>query len=754
MTKTTLDITGMHCASCSTTITRALTKKEGVKSAVVNLTTNKAAIDFDEKIISLDTLIKTVESKGFGAKELFSGADSTKTLEADEKKRKRELKELMLQLITGILFSLPILIIGMFFMEDAIPYRNYFLLILATPVQLYVALPMYKSAIKALLAKSANMDTLIVMGTSTAFLYSVYTTISNKGHVYFEASAVLITIVVLGRVLEAKAKGKTSEAIKKLIGLRPKIANVIRKGKEIKISVDDVLVGDLVVVRPGEKIPVDGIIVSGSSSIDESMITGESIPSEKKAGDAVIGATVNKHGNFTFKATKVGTNTTLARIVKLVEDAQTSRAPIQRFADSVSAYFVPAVLVIALISFASWYFFVGSELSFALVASVSVLVIACPCALGLATPTAIMVGTGRGAREGILIKGGEALETTHKIKYIVLDKTGTITKGKPRLTDIIAFEKFSKSNILQIAASLEKGSEHPLADAIIEGAKQEKISLTKPKYFMAIPGYGIKATLHGKKYLLGNIKLIKKYSVGFDETNKNFKEQTRLMHELEDNGKTVMLLFSFGTQNLRAENTKYSKGNGKIIGLIAVADTVKDSSIEAIKKLKEMNIKTYMITGDNERTAKAIADIVGVDEYFAGVSPENKASHVKRLQKTGTVAMVGDGINDAPALAQADVGIAMGSGTDVAMETGDIVLMRDDLLDVTRAIKLSKMTMSKIRQNMFWALFYNMLGIPVAAGLLYPFTGWLLSPMIAGSAMAMSSVSVVSNSLLLKRKQF
>ena len=616
----------------------------------------------------------------------------------------------------------------MFFMSNPLPYQDILMWILSTPVQFGVAYPMYVSAFKALKAKTANMDTLIVLGTSAAYFYSVYIVLFGEGHVYFEASAVLITIVVFGRLLEAHAKGKTSEAIKQLRGLKAKTARIVRDGKEMEISVDDVQKGDHVLVRPGEKIPVDGTIVEGSTSIDESMVTGESIPVEKKKGDKVIGATINKHGAFTFKATKVGAETTLSQIIKLIEDAQGNKAPIQRFADAVSAYFVPAILVIALVTFITWVVF--KDVSFALVAAVSVLVIACPCALGLATPTAIMVGTGKGAKQGILIKGGEALEVAHRLKYIIFDKTGTITKGKPAVTDIVPVKKnMSEETFLKMAASLEKGSEHPLAEVIVEEAKEKKLAIGKATNFKAIPGHGIEASLSRKKYYFGNRKLMDRQKVNIGE----HQEEIEL---LEHQGKTVMML-----------------ADRQLIGFIAVADEVKETSAEAIAQLHKQGIETYMITGDNTRTARAIANQVGVQHFFAEVLPEDKANHVKELQKKGSVAMVGDGINDAPALAQADIGIAMGSGTDVAMETGDIVLMKDDLRDVPKAIKLSKITMAKIRQNMFWALIYNTLGIPVAAGVFYIWTGWLLNPLIAGAAMALSSVSVVSNSLLLKLRK-
>jgi len=722
MKKTTLDITGMHCASCSTIISRALSKVDGIISSNVNLTTNKATVEYDKASIDVKKIIETIQSKGYGATE-----DVGTSYERDARRRQYELRSQRYDLYLSAILALPVFIMGMFFMGDPLPYQDIIMWLFATPIQFYIAWPMYRSAYTALRGKSANMDTLIVMGTSAAYLYSVFVVLTGKGHVYFEASAVLITIVLFGRYLEAKAKGKTTDAIKKLVGLKPKIATVLRGGKETNVPVDDVQLEDIVIVKPGERIPVDGKVIEGHSSVDESMVTGESIPVEKEKGDTVIGATINKHGTFRFKATKVGENTTIARIIKLIEDAQGSKAPIQRFADSVSAFFVPIVLFIALLTFAVWTS-IGAEFSFALVASVAVLVIACPCALGLATPTAIMVGTGKGARKGILIKGGEALETAHKIKSIILDKTGTITRGKPEVTDVISIDGTEK-DLLAIAASLEWESEHPLAEAVVAKASDEKINFKKVTGFKAIPGHGIVGKIGKKKYLLGTTKLMQDKKIDIS----SFDEKK---HELEGQGKTVMIL-----------------SETKALGMIAVADTIKETSHKAISHLKRMGMRVYMITGDNKRTAEAIAHKVGVDNFFAEVLPEDKAEHVKTLQMRGVVAMVGDGINDAPALAQADIGIAMGSGTDVAMETGEIVLMRDDLSDVPRAIRLSRMTMSKIRQNMFWALFYNTLGIPIAAGLLYPFTGWLLNPMIAGAAMALSSVSVVTNSLLLRYKR-
>lgn len=731
MKKTDFDIKGMHCASCSTLINRSLSKAEGVQEANVNYATGKALVIYDESKLSDADLIKIVQSKGYDALVSEGKVD----VEQKEKEQREEIKKYRDNLILGLVFAVPAFIIGMVFMlfDIMMPYDGFILFLLATPVQFIVGSDIYRSFWVALKAKTANMDTLIAIGTTAAYIYSVYAIFFNPelGQ-YFETSAILITFVVLGRYLEARAKGKTGEAIKSLMQLAPKTATVIRKGKELKISVDEVIVGDIIIVKPGEKVPVDGTIIEGNSSIDESMITGESIPVEKSKGATVIGGTINKHGSFRFKATKIGENTTLANIIKLIGDAQGRKAPIQRFADMISAYFVPIVLVIAALTFISWFFIFEENLQFALLTSVAVLVIACPCALGLATPTSIIVGTGRGAKEGILIKGADSLEIAHKTKYVIFDKTGTITNGTPEVTDIYPVAKISENELLRIAASIESGSEHPLADAIVKKSKESKVKISSVKSFKAIPGYGITASLSGKKYYFGNQKLMSNNKIRIDSS---IKEK---IESLEEQGKTVMVL---------AEK--------KILGLIAVADTIKTNAADAVKRLNSLDVEVYMITGDNARTAKAIAGQAGIkhENVFAEVLPENKAEYVIKLQKKGTVMMVGDGINDAPALAQADIGIAMGSGTDVAMETGNIVLMRNDLNDVSKSIRLSRATMNKIRQNMFWALFYNVLGIPIAAGLLYPFTGWLLNPIIAGGAMALSSVSVVSNSLLLKRKR-
>ena len=719
----TLKISGMHCASCSTILTRALQKVEGVQAAVVNYSTEKGIVTFDPTKTDEQALVQAVHKKGYGAEVV-----GEENYAREEQLRKKEIQKLKSKLILSVALSLPALIIGMFLMN--LPYREYFLWILSTPVQFYIGWPFYQGTWAALKNKSANMDSLIAIGTSAAYFYSVYVILfAPGGHQYFEISAILITLVLLGKYLEAVAKGKTSQAIAKLVKMGAKTATVIRKGKELKIPIEQVVVGDIVIVKPGEKIPVDGVVIEGYSSVDESLVTGESMPVEKKKGDTVIGSTINKQGTFRFKATKVGAQTTLARIVKLIEDAQGKKAPIQRFADRISAYFVPIVIGIAVLTFIVWFFFAGAELEFALITAVAVLVIACPCALGLATPTSIMVGTGKGATHGILIKGGDILEAAHKVKYVVFDKTGTITKGKPEVTDLIVAKGSTEKQVVEIAASIEKSSEHPLAEAIVQKGKEKKISFKKVFGFQALLGRGVKGKIGSKEYYLGNPTLMKEKKI-------SLSSYSSTIEALEREGKTVMVLAD--------------KKN--ILGLIAVADELKDDSSEAMAILKSMGLVPYMITGDNKRTAQAIAKKVGIEKFFAEVLPEDKVKYVKDLQRKGKVAMVGDGINDAPALAQADIGIAMGSGTDVAMETGNIVLMKNSLLDVPRAIKLSKMTMSKIKQNMFWALIYNVLGIPIAAGVLYPFTGWMLSPIIAGGAMAMSSVSVVSNALLLRRK--
>ena len=730
MQKITLDITGMHCASCGMLITKRVQKEPGIKYVNVNQTTEKATVEFDETKTSENSIISSIESLGYKARVL---SDAEKSPEYENQKKQKEIKKLRNTFIFSLIFAFPALMIGMVLMWFGIdvPYKNFILFLLATPVQFIIGWDIYKSAFGALKNKTANMDSLIAIGTSAAYFYSVYIIMFNPmGDQYFEAAAVLITFVILGRYLEAIAKGKTSEAIKKLMNLSPKIATVIRNGKEEKIPIDNVVVGDIVIVKPGEKVPVDGVIIEGESAIDESMITGESMPVEKKKGDTVIGATINKHGSFKFKATKVGANSTLAQIIKLIEDAQGKKAPIQKFADKISAYFVPVVIIIAILSFIIWYFVIGQTFEFSLIIAVSVLVIACPCALGLATPTAIMVGTGKGAEKGILIKGGDALETAHKLYAVVFDKTGTLTKGKPEVTDIISVKDMNENEVLNFAASVEQFSEHPLAQAIVNNAKNKNLKLEDIKNFKAIPGHGVEGMLKKKKIIVGKPEYIRKLA-----GRGSFESK---ITELEENGKTVVVLCI----------------DKKVEGFIAIADTPREDSIEAVKMLQKEKILVYMITGDNKRTANAIAKQLGVNHVISEVLPEDKAKHVKQLQKKGKVAMVGDGINDAPALAQADIGIAIGSGTDVAMETGNVVLMNNKTTDVVKAIRLSRITIKKIKQNMFWALFYNALGIPIAAGVMYPFTGWLLSPIIAGGAMAASSVSVVVNTLLMKRKKF
>lgn len=732
----TLDIVGMHCASCSAVIEGSLSKTKGVLRANVNYATEKATIEFDSSAVSPEELIKTVEGAGYKAT-----LHEASNLQAAAKNE--EISKLTRKLIFALVLALPILFISMpqilmliginASMLMDFPGRKLVLFALTTPVQFCAGWQFYKGAWAALKNKTSNMDTLVAVGTSAAYFYSVATTFFIPGDSYYEVAALLVTFILLGKLLEARAKGKTSQAIKKLMGMQAKTARIRRDGKEIDVPIGEVMIGDIVIVRPGEKIPVDGEITKGNTSIDESMISGESLPVEKNVGDKVIGATINKNGSIEFRATQVGDGTVLAQIVKMIEAAQGSKAPIQRVADQISAYFVPTVLLLSLATFLIWYFIVGQTFVFSLLLGVAVVVIACPCALGLATPTAIMVGTGKGAERGILIKSGEALETAQKLDVIVFDKTGTLTTGKPVVTDVVPLQntKNTIQNILSIAASLEKLSEHPLAEAIVRDAEEKKASITEVKKFTAIPGHGVEGEIDGKNYLLGNRKLMADQKISTD-----YVEQT--MSKLENEGKTAMIVAT----------------RGEIIGLVAVADTLKDSSTEAIKTLKKMGLTTVMITGDNSRTANAIAKQVGIDKVLAEVLPEDKANEVKKFQKEGKiVAMVGDGINDAVALTQADVGIALGSGTDVAMESGDIVLIKNDLRDVVTAIKLSKATMGKIKQNLFWAFAYNVAGIPVAAGILYPFTGWLLKPELAGLAMALSSVSVVTNSLLLRRKK-
>ncbi|MFA5106242.1 MAG: heavy metal translocating P-type ATPase [Candidatus Micrarchaeia archaeon] len=713
MKKTELTIGGMHCASCSALISRSLQKSPGVKFANVNYAAAKALVEYDEKQTDEKKLVEIVKSRGYAAS-IGSG------LETEKRMREKETRSLRDMLVFSAALSVPALLLGMVFMD--FPYRVFLLFILATPIQFIAGKNFYAGAWSSLQNRTASMDTLVAVGTSAAYFYSIAAMLGLASEQYFETSAVLITLVILGKYLEAVAKGRTSDAIRKLMGLAPKTAIVVRAGKEAEIPISEVEAGDIVVVKPGQKIPVDGIVTLGDSSVDESMVTGESIPVEKSKGSKVIGGTINKHGVLRFKATKVGKDTVLAQIVRLVEEAQGSKASIQRFADEISAVFVPVVIGIAAITFAAWYFGAGEPFPFALMVSVAVLVIACPCALGLATPTAIMVGTGMGAEKGILIKNAESLELMHKVKAVVFDKTGTITEGKPEVTDFMALPGQDRKECIELAYAVENSSEHPLADAIVEYAKGSKARLKKVSGFRAIPGHGVEAMAGGKRVYLGKPG---------NARGKPGMEVARMQSE----GKTVMSL----------------KINGREAALIGVADTIRKTSVEAVSELSRLGIEAWMITGDNEKTASAIAAAAGIKNVFSEVLPQDKASYVKKLQEKGLkVVMVGDGINDAPALAQADIGIAMGSGTDVAMETGSVVLMRSDPLDVPRAIRLGRATINKIRQNMFWALVYNVIGIPIAAGVLYPTFGILLSPIIAGGAMAMSSVSVVANALTLK----
>jgi Cu+-exporting ATPase len=738
-----LSITGMHCASCAALITRKLKKTVGVEEANVNYGANKARVTFDPALIDANGLIAVVQAAGYGA------AVASERDRGTEKQRQIvEIRTYKQKFWVGFALSSPLLLfmVGGFIPDvplsaSVTPFMGIVSVLLATPVQFWLGAGFYHSAWSALRVRTFNMDSLIAIGTSAAYFYSLWnilmhafatgTLVGAHEDLYFEVAAFLITFVLLGKWLEARAKGATSDAIQTLMGLQAKTARVVRGGAVKDIPIEEVQVGDTVIVRPGEKIPVDGIVLKGHTSIDESMLTGESIPVEKKEGDRVFGATLNGHGSIEFRAEKVGSETALAQIIRFVEDAQGSKAPIQDFADAVSAWFVPAVIGVAVLTFVIWWF-LGAGLTFALLAFVSVLVIACPCALGLATPTGIMVATGKGAEHGILIRGGEPLEAAQNIDTIIFDKTGTLSKGKPEVTDVIAVDsgKWTVEHdgaILRIAASLEQGSEHPLAESIVKHAIEKNIALRGVEGFNAIPGHGVQGSIDGTTYFLGNRKLMQKIAV-------TDLLAEREMQMLEDEGKTAMLL-----------------AEGKnILGIIAVADTLKNTSKEAVLWLKKMGIEVYMITGDNKRTAGALARQVGIMHVLAEVLPQEKANEVRALQATGKrVAMVGDGINDSPALAQADLGIAMGSGTDIAMETGGIVLVKNDLRDVVTAIKLSRATVNKIKQNMFFALFYNVIGIPIAARAFAAF-GLILRPELAGLAMAFSSVSVVCNSLLLR----
>ncbi len=789
--KKRIKIGGMDCASCAANIERVLKKIPCVKSATVNFVTETANVDFDESKLHEESIEKKIIDMGYKVfndepkgqvklkiidmnnprsvaivdnslnfegiikKELYvderaiidfdpaitSEYQIRKTIEKtgyktweEERVESTEIEEkfvlarLKHVLLFSFLLSIPIVVLSFpEIFKITFPFENYVLFALAASVQMITGWRYYKGSWNSIKEFYASMDVLIAIGTSAAFIYSAYNTFFASGPLYYDTSAVVLTFITFGKWLEIIAKGKASEAMKKLLKLQPKTAIVIRNKIEVEIPIDDVVIGDIVLVKPGEKIPVDGVVVEGASSVNESMLTGESMPVEKKKGDFVTGGTINQSGAFRFRAKKVGEHTALAQIIKLVEEAQSSKAPIQRLADIVANYFVYFVLAIALSSSLLWYFILGQSFQFSLSIAVTVLIISCPCALGLATPIAILVGTGKGAKHGILIKGGEALEAAYKVNTVVFDKTGTLTKGKPEVTDIISFIS-KKSDVLRYAAIAEKNSEHPLAGAIVKEAKSKQIAIPKAKHFQAIAGHGIYAVFNNNKILVGSKNLM---------TSKNIRLGNNLeeVNKLESQGKTAVCVAV----------------NKKVIGVIAIADTIKENAKEAVRKLQQMNMRVIMLTGDNRKTAEAIAGQVGITEIIADVMPENKEQEIRKLQENDRiVAMVGDGINDAPALAKANLGIAIGSGTDVAIETGDIVLIRNNLSDVANAIHLSRRTVRKIKQNLFWAFAYNAVGIPVAAGVLFYYNGFLLNPMIAGAAMALSSVSVVGNTLLMK----
>lgn len=737
-----LAIEGMTCASCSAAVERAVKKLNGVQSVQVNLATNRGSFEYDPALVKLSQIKTAISDAGYKPADIESGSRGE-----EEEKRAKELSKMKMRLIVASVFALPELYIAMSHMIPALglplpefmgahsfPFTFALVQFILTIPVIIAGSRFFRIGFKSLIKGAPNMDTLVAIGTGSAFVYSAFAMVmiylgdfSFSKSLYFESAAVVITLVMLGKYLEAVSKGKTSEAIKKLMNLAPKTATVIRDGSETEVPVEEVEVGDTVLVRPGSSIPVDGIVTDGVSSVDESMLTGESLPVEKQPDSPVTGGSINGEGLIRFRVTKVGADTALSKIIRLVEDAQSKKAPIAKLADIVSGYFVPVVIGIALLTAIAWAL-AGKEFNFVLTSFVSVMVIACPCALGLATPTAIMVGTGKGAELGVLIKGGEALETAHKIDTVVLDKTGTITEGKPELTDVKIYTSMSEKELLLLGASAERGSEHPIARAIVEGAEKRGITLLEPETFKAVPGRGIDALVQSKHVLAGNIKLM-------IENNIDASAAERDAVKLAAGGRTLM----------------YLAVDGVLAGLMAAADTVKPTSREAIQKLKNYGIEVVMITGDNASTASAIAKEVGIDRVLSDVLPQDKAGEVQKLQQSGRkVAMVGDGINDAPALVQADVGMAIGTGTDVAVESADIVLMRGDLNEVPAAIGLSRATIRNIKQNLFWAFVYNLAGIPLAAGVFYLFGGPLLDPIFAGAAMALSSVSVVSNALRLR----
>lgn len=726
--KAEFEITGMTCAACATRIEKGLNRLDGVASANVNLALEKATIEFNPSEVTIADIIAKVEKLGYGAHQNKEDKESVDY-------REKHIKVQQRKFIISVILSLPLLwtMIGHFSFTSFLYVPDFLMnpwvqLILATPVQFIIGKQFYVGAYKALRNGSANMDVLVVMGTSAAYFYSVYQAIITAGthhgpHLYFETSAVLITLILLGKLFEARAKGRSSEAIKKLMGLQAKTAIVVRDGVEKEVPLEEVVIGDIILVKPGEKIPVDGEVLEGTTAVDESMLTGESLPVDKKNGDVLYGSTINKNGFIKMTATKVGRDTALAQIIKVVEDAQGSKAPIQRLADKISGIFVPIVVGIAILTFFVWMIWVQpGEFTPALEVLIAVLVIACPCALGLATPTSIMAGSGRAAEFGILFKGGEHLEQTQNIDTVIVDKTGTVTHGKPVLTDVLVAEGQDEMKFLSLIGAAEKQSEHPLAQAIIQGILDKDIELGNIQFFEAIPGFGVQATISGQGVVIGTRNLMQQYGI-------NITAILPIMEELEENGKTAML----------------AGINGQYAGLVAVADTIKETSREAVRRLQDMGINVIMMTGDNKRTAQAIGKEVGVNEIIAEVLPEGKAEEVKKLQQKGKkVAMVGDGINDAPALATANIGMAIGTGTDVAMEAADITLIRGDLNSIADAILMSRKTMKNIKQNLFWAFAYNIIGIPIAAA-------GFLAPWVAGAAMAFSSVSVVLNALRLQR---
>ncbi len=746
-----LKLEGMSCASCASAIEKALQKAEGIKESNVNFAISQATVTYDPTLTNPSLIQEVVEDIGYKA---FSQEENGYKGDEEKAKREAEQKELTNKVIVGSIISV-LLIMGMLPMMTGLEMNwipgflqsSWGQFILVTPVMFWVGTDFFRGAWKAFKHHSSNMDTLVALGTGVAYLYSLFATLfpqflESQGIsavVYYETASVVITLVLLGRLLENRAKGKTSEAIRKLMGLQAKTARVIRDQQEIDIPIDQVMVKDIIVVRPGEKITVDGEVIEGESSIDESMVTGEPIPVKKKAGDEVIGATINKTGSFKFKATKVGKDTVLAQIVKLVQDAQGSKAPIQQLADQVTGWFVPAVIAVAILTFIIWFNAMGN-VTLAMITTVGVLIIACPCALGLATPTSIMVGTGKGAENGVLIKGADSLELAYKLNTIVCDKTGTITQGKPSVTNYITVKGVANNNeieLLKMAAALEKNSEHPLAEAVVNYAQSQGVKMPLPEVsnFEAVAGMGVQGNVSGKLIQIGTQRWM-------DALNINTQSLDETRQQWEQEAKTTALIAV----------------EGKIEGLMGIADAIKPSSVEAVKALQRMGLEVVMLTGDNQKTAEVIASEVGIKRVFAQVRPDQKASTIQQIQqerlsrkqKHKIVAMVGDGINDAPALAQADVGIAIGTGTDVAMAASDLTLISGDLRGIVTAIQLSHATMKNIRQNLFFAYIYNTLGIPIAAGILYPLFGWLLNPMIAGAAMAFSSVSVVTNALRLR----